>query len=124
MRRDRDEFGALVAAALDELPGQIRARLDNVEVLVADWPSREQRADAGVADRGDLFGLYEGVPLTERTADYGLVVPDRITIFRGPLMRHHRTEAELREAVQRTVIHELAHHFGIDDDRLEALGAY
>jgi predicted Zn-dependent protease with MMP-like domain len=71
-----------------------------------------------------LFGLYEGVPQTQRTSHYGLVLPDKITIFQGPIERLHRSPEAIREQVRRTVIHELAHHFGISDERLRELGAY
>jgi predicted Zn-dependent protease with MMP-like domain len=73
---------------------------------------------------GTLFGLYEGVPRTERTSSYGMVLPDKITIFEGPIRRHTRSDDEMRRVVRRTVVHELAHHFGISDERLRELGAY
>ncbi len=105
--------------------------LDNVEVIVEDEPTAEQlaqgrgypepRASAGDDDE-TLFGLYEGVPLTRRGSDYHLVPPDRITIFRGPLSQRARDEADLARQIRVTVIHEVAHHFGIDDDRLRELG--
>jgi predicted Zn-dependent protease with MMP-like domain len=120
----RDAFARVVADALDVLPDDVHGWLENVEVLVDDWPTRAQLGGAGGGRRGSLLGLYEGIPLTERGADYGMVEPDRITIFRGPVLDRCRTEIEVRDEVRQTVIHELAHHFGIDDDRLEALGAY
>ncbi len=118
------EFEALVAEVLDALPEDIARYLDNVDVVVARWPTPEQRREAGIADDELLLGLYEGVPLTERGVHYGLVLPDKITIFQGPLERISRNRAELREHIRRTVLHELAHHFGISDERLRELGAY
>ncbi len=124
VRISEAEFEALVAEVLDSLPEDIARYLDNVDVVVARWPTPEQRRQAGVREGEMLLGLYEGVPLTERGVHYGLVLPDKITIFQGPLERISRTRAELREHIRRTVLHELAHHFGISDERLRELGAY
>jgi predicted Zn-dependent protease with MMP-like domain len=107
-------FEELVADALDELPPELGQMMDNVAVFVDD--DHEE----------GLLGLYEGIPLTERD-DYGvgwgeLPMPDRITVFRLPICRMARDEAEVVEQVRITVVHEVAHHFGIDDDRLDELG--
>ena len=116
-------FEALVAEALDGLPDDILALLDNVAVVVADEPTRGQLRDVGALEQGELLlGLYEGVPLTERTSSYGLVLPDKITLFRRALESICPDDATLREEVQFTVVHELAHHFGISDERLAELG--
>ena len=106
--------------------------LDNVEVIVEDEPTAEQLALGcgypepfeSVGDDGEetLFGLYEGVPLTRRGSDYHLVPPDRITIFRGPLERAFRSPQAIAREVRITVVHELGHHLGFEEDRLEALG--
>ncbi len=112
MELDRAGFEALVDQALDEIPAEIASQVHNVVVLVEDEPP---------ADEPDLLGLYEGVSLTERTADHtGL--PDRITVFRRPLLAMCETPEELVREVRITVVHEIAHHFGIDDDRLHDLG--
>ena len=108
-----DEFDDLVSRGLDAVPTDLMDMLDNVVVLVEDEPP---------ADEPDLLGLYEGVPLTDRGANWAGSLPDRITIFRGPLTRMCATHDEVVEEVRVTVIHELAHHFGIDDDRLDELG--
>jgi predicted Zn-dependent protease with MMP-like domain len=121
---DRHEFEQLVIEALDSLPPDIARMLDNVEVTVAGWPSPAALRRAGLRPGQTLFGLYEGIPQTQRTSHYGLVLPDKITIFQGPIERIRRTPEAIREQVRRTVIHELAHHFGISDDRLRELGAY
>lgn len=119
----REQFERLVEAAIDDLPEDILARLDNVVIVVADAPTPEQLRDATMVGRPELLlGLYEGVPLTERTSSYGLVLPDKITLFQQALESICATEEELREEVQTTVIHELAHHFGISDRRLSELG--
>ena len=118
------DFEALVAEALDSLPASLAAHLDNVEVVVSAWPSAMQLAEAGLRRPEELMGLYEGTPRTQRSADYGMTLPDHITIFSGPILRVSGSAAAAREEVRRTVIHELAHHFGIDDDRLTELGAY
>ena len=120
----RTEFEQLVAQALDDLPPYFHDRISNVEVIVELWPSRDDLRTAGVPVGQTLLGLYHGVPLTQRGDHYQLVLPDRITIFQGPIEQAYRTPEAIRAGVKRTVIHELAHHFGIDDDRLRELGAY
>lgn len=122
MRLSRSEFAALVAEALDDLPEGIARFLDNVEVVVEDEPDPETVEEMGLGTDETLFGLYRGIPLTERTSNYGLVLPDQIVIYQLPLEWHCRSREEIREEVRRTVIHEIAHHFGISDDRLHELG--
>ena len=121
MRVSRDAFEALVAEALETLPDEFVQRLENVEILVEDWPSRAQRADARLSPGTMLLGLYEGVPLTERTHDYGLVPPDKISLFQRSIEALCSTPDEVRDEVRSTVIHEIAHHFGISDRRLDEL---
>jgi predicted Zn-dependent protease with MMP-like domain len=107
----RERFETLVSEALDSLPPELGRRMRNVAVIVED----------GTPTSG-LFGLYEGVPLTERGDWYSAVLPDRITIYRRPICAVSGTEVEVVEQVRVTVIHEVAHHFGIDDARLAELG--
>ena len=115
----REVFEELVADALDSLPEEIAAAMENVEVVVEDEPSP---GDLARLPRGHtLLGLYHGVPLTNRYG-YGNTMPDKISIFRGPITRVARTREAIREQVRRTVIHEVAHHFGISDERLHELG--
>ena len=107
--------------ALDGLPPGIQAMLDNVEIVVEDEPTADDLGpDAAPGDT--LFGLYQGVPLTERGGGYSMVLPDKISIFQGPLERAFDSPAEMARQVRITVIHELAHHLGFDEDRLEELG--
>ncbi|BBL78467.1 hypothetical protein Rxycam_00048 [Rubrobacter xylanophilus DSM 9941] len=120
MSRENEEFHELVERALEGLPAELRELLDNVAIVVEDWPDYSTPLVAG-GPEDTLYGLYEGVPLTERGAGYYGILPDRITIFRGPLERDFPPE-ELEEQVRITVVHEIAHHFGIDDERLEELG--
>ncbi len=121
-----ERFEQLVEEALDSIPDEFWAVVDNLGVQVMDWPSPYQMASAGVAPGHILLGLYEGIPLTERTTHYGLVAPDRVTIFRGPILRVCPPDDEdaVRKQVRRTVLHEVAHHFGISDERLVEIGAY
>ncbi|HYN88306.1 MAG TPA: metallopeptidase family protein [Ardenticatenaceae bacterium] len=121
---DPVEFEALVVEALESLPEEIARYLNNVDVVVEQAPTSAQMRRVGLRPSHTLFGLYEGIPLTRRTTNYGLVLPDRITIFQQPIEQACRTEPQIRAQVRRTVIHELAHHFGISDDRLRQLGAY
>lgn len=121
--RGRARFEELVAEAIDGLPDDILTMLDNVEIVVADAPTAEQLDEAGGMDAGEmLLGLYEGIPLTDRTSSYGMVLPDKITLFQGALELACADEESLRHEVRVTVIHELAHHFGISDRRLYELG--
>jgi predicted Zn-dependent protease with MMP-like domain len=109
----RDRFEALVSAALDEVPPELSALIDNCVVLVEDDPP---------AGEPDLLGVYVGTPLTDRGSGYTMALPDRITIFRRPTLRICSSEDEVVEEVHITVVHEIAHHFGVDDDRLHELG--
>ncbi len=118
-------FERLVHAAVRGLPAEFARYLDNVQVIVRPFPTGEDLDEGGIdpesgeADQG-LFGLYIGIPLVDR-ADYHMVLPDRIVIYQGPLEGAFRDE-ELEHEIQVTVVHEIAHHFGIDDDRLHELG--
>ncbi|MFN2545529.1 MAG: metallopeptidase family protein [Actinomycetota bacterium] len=110
-----DAFEDLVADALDGLPDWVRERLDNVDVLIAPAPP---------PDHPGLLGLYEGIPLTRRGYSYSGVLPDRITLFRSSILYGARTEEEVRKRVRHTVVHEIAHFFGISDDRLREIDRY
>jgi predicted Zn-dependent protease with MMP-like domain len=122
MRLRRRRFEALVRQALATLPPDLRQVLDNVAIVVEDWPSEAEMVLAGLGPDETLFGLYIGVPLTERTSSYTLALPDKIIIYQGPLEDACQTTAELVKEVRTTVIHEVAHHFGISDARLTELG--
>ncbi len=108
-----EEFEGLVVRALDGVPPELAELIDNVVVLI--------EAEAP-ADDPELLGLYDGIPLTERDSTYTFAPPDRILVFRGPLLRMCRSTEELVDEVRITVVHEIAHHFGIDDDALHDLG--
>jgi predicted Zn-dependent protease with MMP-like domain len=108
----RKRFEELVGEALDQIPDELAEQMDNVAVFVEDEPE---------GDDGSLLGEYIGIPLTERF-DYTAVMPDRINIYRGPLLRLCHTEDEIIDEVYVTVVHEVAHHFGIDDEQLHRLG--
>lgn len=109
----RETFEELVSQALDRIPPELTRVMDNVAVFVEDEPP---------ADDPELLGLYEGTPLTDRGEWYAGVLPDRISIYMGPTLRRCETTDEVVHEVAVTVIHEIAHHFGIDDDRLHELG--
>jgi predicted Zn-dependent protease with MMP-like domain len=115
LRVSPERFEELVAEALDGLPAWIRERLDNVDVLVEPRPP---------SDMPGLLGLYEGVPLTSRGRGYWGHLPDRILLFRSTLSIGVRSEVELRERIRHTVVHEIAHFFGISDDRLREIDRY
>ena len=117
-------FEQFVAEALEALPEVFRSRLENVEIVVEDWPDRRTMRLAGVRSPADLLGFYHGVPLTRRTSNYMLVLPDKISIYRRPILMRCRTLEEVRAMVACTLRHEIAHYFGIDDERLEEIGAY
>jgi len=119
---EQQHFERLVIEALDSLPRQFKERLENVELVVESEPGPTQLLEAGLEEGADLLGLYEGVPLTERGAHYGLVLPDKISIFKRPIEDSCRNDEEIRSLVSRVVRHEIAHFFGLDDQRLEELG--
>jgi len=118
------DFERIVAESLDDLPPAFLERLENVEVVVEPYADQETLHLAGIPSPMQLLGFYHGVPLTERTHGYTLVLPDKISIYQQPIERLCHTPAAIRAQVRRTVMHELAHHFGISDDRLRELGVY
>lgn len=114
-----ERFEELVARAVEALPEEFRFAMENVDVVVQESPTRRQLAGIG---RGmTLLGLYEGVPQTRRTESYGMVLPDRIIIFRRPILAICGSEAEVEAEIGRVVRHEIAHHFGMDDDELRRI---
>lgn len=119
---DSEKFESLVARAIDSLPDEFHDRLENIDIVIADYPTREQLKALGGGRNETLLGLYEGVPLTKRTYGYGMVMPDKITIFQRPIEAMCRNDSQVITEVRRVVLHEIAHHFGIDDYRLEELG--
>lgn len=121
VRLSNRAFESLVGEALDSLPDELLRMLSNVAVTVADAPSDEQRRKMALGPDDVLYGLYEGTPLTERSG-YGMTLPDRITLFQRALEDDAADEDDLYDEVRHTVVHELAHHFGIDDARLDELG--
>ena len=118
----RQRFEILVDEALDSLPDEVLAWLDNVAVVVGEWPSPRQLAQVGLDSDDMLFGLYVGVPKTKRGFTYGEIVPDKIVIFQRPIELVCRTPDKIRECVRRTVLHEIGHHFGMDEDQLADAG--
>ena len=114
----------LVANAIDALPTAFRDKLDNVEIVVEDWPNQKVLKRAGVRHPAGLLGFYQGVPQTRRTHSYGLVLPDKISLFQRPIELRCSTQNEIVQTIAHVLRHEIAHHFGIDDQRLRELGAY
>jgi len=122
VRLSPKRFEKLVLAALDSIPEPIRARMDNIDVVVDDEPTPHQRAALELAPDEVLFGLYEGTPLIERGILSDPLMPDKITIFKRALEDACDSEEEITEEIRRTIVHEVAHHFGFDEDRLAELG--
>ena len=121
---DRELFERLVSEALDALPEEFQDALVNVEVVVEDWPDWATQQQAKVRHPAELLGFYHGIPQTKRTHRYGLVLPDKISIYQRPIEMRCRSADEVREMVGRVVRHEIAHHFGSSDARLRAIDAY
>ena len=117
-------FEQLVAEAVNSLPEDLRAAIDNVEVVVEDWPDPETMRRARVRHPAQLLGFYHGVPQTKRTHGYNLVLPDKVSLYRRPIEMRCRTMDETRATIRRVLRHEIGHHFGLDDDRLREIGAY
>jgi len=118
---DRERFKWLVARAVDSLPREFRTKLANIDVVVEAWPTQDQLVKVGLRRGQTLLGLYQGVPLTRRGRRYGMVPPDKITIFQKPIEAKCRYEAEIMAEIQKVVRHEIAHHFGIGDARLRQI---
>lgn len=115
------QFEQLVAAAIDDLPKQYTDNMQNVFIVVEPDPTPEQRIKLHLVNGVTLFGLYEGVPLTERHGGYSITIPDKITIFKNPIVGSCQTMPALKEQIKRTVWHEIAHHYGLDHDRIHEL---
>jgi predicted Zn-dependent protease with MMP-like domain len=111
-----------VARVVDDLPDAIQHLLEDVAIVVEDEPSPDHLDDAGLDPDDELFGLYQGIPHTERSSSYSLVTPDRIIIFAGPLERTYGTRREFDEQIRITLLHELGHHLGFDEGGLDTLG--
>ncbi len=121
MRVSSEEFEALVEEALEQLPEEFKGALDNVAVMVQEEPSDEDLEEVGIdpddPERDDLLGLYQGTPLTERDSFYS-ALPDRVLIFRGPILRACETRRQVIREIRETVQHELGHYFGLEEDEL------
>ena len=121
MQISDEDFGALVGQALDELPAKYTDHMDNVAIVYEDDPNPQQREQLKLRCDETLFGLYQGIPLPSRGAGYNLVLPDKITIFKGPLLSASHDEAHLKANIKHTLWHEIAHHFGLGHDRIHEL---
>jgi len=119
---DRGKFEELVSIAVSNLPDELIAKMENVDVLVQDWPTNDQLRRARLRKGCMLLGLYEGVPRTKRGQHYGLIPPDKITIFQRPIEEKcKQRNIEIATEIGKVVRHEIAHHFGISDARLEQI---
>ena len=114
----RDEFENLVSEAIENLPRYFREKMDNVTVVLEEWPTQDQLSSANVPSGGLLFGLYQGTPLPKRTSR--TLYPDKITVFAGPILMVCRTEEEVKAKVTQVVKHEIAHHFGLSEEEIPA----
>lgn len=115
-----DEFDILITRAMNELPQKYIKGLDNVAIVMADEPTPEQYHKMRI-DNQLLLGLYEGIPLTKRGTNYSFVLPDKITLFKNPILATVNSESELFEQIKRTLWHEIAHYYGLDHDRINQL---
>ena len=121
----RKEFEAIVVDALKELPKQFKDKLQNIEVVIEEEPDMDAVRTLGLGAEGRLLGLYQGVPLKNRTHYYGMVMPDKITLYKQNIEQACKLkEANIREEVKHVVQHEIAHHFGISDKQLKDMGIY
>lgn len=117
----RRQFEALVDKALRKLPKKFRQRISNIAVVVEDWADDETLAEMGIEPPDTLYGLYRGIDLTRRDSSYGNVMPDVITIYQGPIEEDAVDEQEMAEIVRETVVHELGHYFGLDDETMHRI---
>jgi len=118
---NRRRFEALVDRALRRLPRKFKERIANVAVVIEDWADDETLADVGIEPPDTLYGLYRGIDLTRRDSGYGNVLPDTITIYQGPIEEDCADEAEMTELIRETVIHEVGHYFGLDDETMHRI---
>ena len=118
----RQEFRRLVSQAIASLPPLVVERLENVEVVVNDRPTREELTMAGIEPPETLFGLYTGTPLRERGSWYGMVLPDKITLYQRSIEEACQTKRQVREQIRTTLMHEIGHYFGLSEDELEEAG--
>lgn len=116
-----NEFDEIISSVMDELPQEYIKNLKNVSVVIADDPTEDQRIKLNLRCHESLFGLYEGIPQTKRGAGYNLVLPDKITLFKNPLLGASSDLSQFRENTKRTLWHEIAHHFGLDHKRIHQL---
>lgn len=116
-----DDFDILITRAMNELPQKYIKGLENVAIVMADEPTSEQLTKVNVDNEHLLLGLYEGIPLTQRGAGYGFVLPDKITLFKNPILAVTNGESELFEQIKRTLWHEIAHYYGLDHGRIDQL---
>lgn len=116
-----EDFDRLITRAMDELPQEYIKGLNNVAIVYADDPDEHQRIKAHLGDHSLLLGLYEGIPMTKRGAGYNFVLPDKITLFKNPILAVVRSETQLFEQIKRTLWHEIAHFYGLDHDKIHEL---
>lgn len=121
MELSDEAFDQLISRAMDELPQEYIRGLDNVAIVYADEPDEHQARKAGLQRGGLLLGLYEGIPLTQRGAGYTFVLPDKITLFKHPILMVSRDQASLFQQIKRTLWHEIAHYYGLDHDHIDRL---
>ncbi|MFC1978125.1 metallopeptidase family protein [Chloroflexota bacterium] len=118
---NQEKFAELVTKAIEDLPQEFLTRLENVDIVIEDYPTPAQLGKSGLRRRETLLGLYEGVPQTRRGSHYGMVLPDKITIFQKPIEANCRSDAELGAEVSKVLKHEIAHHFGTSEARLREI---
>jgi predicted Zn-dependent protease with MMP-like domain len=121
MRLTPEEFERIVISALEGLPGSLKKRMENIDVVIEHQASPDLLSEMGLKSPFDLLGLYQGIPINQRGFYYGNVLPDKITLFRLPIESACRTRQEIEEKVREVVVHEIGHYFGLDEDRLEEL---
>jgi predicted Zn-dependent protease with MMP-like domain len=118
---EKEKFEALVEKAIENLPSEFKSKLENVDVVVEEWPTRGQLRQAKDIHPAQLLGLYQGVPQTRRGQGYALVLPDKISIFQRPIEAQCRFDDEIEAKIEEVVRHEIAHHFGLDDETLRKI---
>ena len=116
-----EEFSGMISEALDSLPKKYTDKMNNVAIVYENEPTERQRKKMRLRDNQTLFGLYEGIPMSQRGAGYNLVLPDKITIFKNPIVQSSRDVVDLKKQIRHTLWHEIAHHFGLDHDQIHKL---
>lgn len=117
----KHEFEEIINDAIKELPRVLREKMENVEIIIEEWPSKEVLEEMGISSKYGLLGLYRGIPMPERGTNYNFALPDAITLYQGPIERMAKDKNEIKKRIKEVVYHEIGHYYGFSEEELEGL---